>query len=221
MNLFRVTYTHTQPFYGSMDFVWDILGESVPEETFTQSHLLWSSIIPYLLHLSTTIHGILLFNLRAWQSFSHNLCQVFFGLPLGLAPSTSYSIHFFTQSLSSFCNTCPFHRNLFCCSTKIMSSNPSLSLTAAEIQQSTLMITGYTTAILHPPSGTTRASRHQNKHPPSHIQPDHQPSLMSLSSTTIHSILCIPTQSTCSTVPPPHNLSPVAWFCQLQRIKIK
>ena len=30
--------------------------------------------------------------------------QVFFGLPLGLAPSTSYSIlvHFFTQSLSSF-----------------------------------------------------------------------------------------------------------------------
>jgi len=28
--------------------------------------------------------------------------QVFFGLPLGLAPSTSYSIHFFTESLSLF-----------------------------------------------------------------------------------------------------------------------
>jgi len=54
--------------------------------------------------------------------------QVFFGLPLGLAPSTSYTIHFFTQSLSSFCNTCPYHRNLFCCSTEIMSSNPSLPL---------------------------------------------------------------------------------------------
>ena len=36
--------------------------------------------------------------------------EVFFGLPLGLAPSTSYSIHFFTQSLSSFHNTCPYHR---------------------------------------------------------------------------------------------------------------
>jgi len=41
---------------------------------------------------------------------------------------TSYSIHFFTKSLSSFCNTCPYHRNLFCYSAKIMSSNPSLSL---------------------------------------------------------------------------------------------
>ena len=54
--------------------------------------------------------------------------QVFFGLPLGLATSTSYSILFFTQSLSSFRNTCPYHRNLFHCSTEIMSSNQSLSL---------------------------------------------------------------------------------------------
>ena len=35
--------------------------------------------------------------------------HVFFGLPLGLAPSTSYSIHFFTQSLSSFRNTGIFY----------------------------------------------------------------------------------------------------------------
>jgi len=28
--------------------------------------------------------------------------QVLFGLPLGLEPSTLYSIHFFTQSVSSF-----------------------------------------------------------------------------------------------------------------------
>ena len=54
--------------------------------------------------------------------------QVFFGLPLGLPPSTSYSIHFFTQSLSSFRNTRPYHRNVFHCSTEIMSSNPSLCL---------------------------------------------------------------------------------------------
>ena len=51
-----------------------------------------------------------------------------FGLPLGLAPFTSYSIHFFTQSLSSFHSTCPYYCNLFCCSTEIISSNPSLSL---------------------------------------------------------------------------------------------
>jgi len=60
--------------------------------------------------------------------FSTISLQVFFGQPLGLAPSTLYSIHFFTQSLSSFHSTCPYHCNLFCCSTKIMSSNPRLSL---------------------------------------------------------------------------------------------
>jgi len=68
-----------------------------------------------------------LFNPRALQSFSTICLQVFFGLPLSLAPCTSYSIHFFTQSLFSFHNTCPYHRNLFCYNTEIMSSNPSLS----------------------------------------------------------------------------------------------
>jgi len=38
----RNTETHTQSFYGSMDFVCDKfnLGEPVPEETFTHSHIL-------------------------------------------------------------------------------------------------------------------------------------------------------------------------------------
>jgi len=54
------THTHTQPFYGSMDFVPDNRGEPVPEETFTHSHLSWSSIIPYLLHPSNMIYGILI-----------------------------------------------------------------------------------------------------------------------------------------------------------------
>jgi len=67
------------------------------------------------------------FNLRARQSFCTTSLQVRSPLPLGLAPTTSYSIHFFTQSLPSFHNICPYHCNLFCCSTKIMSSNPSLS----------------------------------------------------------------------------------------------
>jgi len=42
----RETQTHTQPFYGSVDFVWDNPGEPVPEEAFTHSHSSWSSIIP-------------------------------------------------------------------------------------------------------------------------------------------------------------------------------
>ena len=104
-----------------MDFVQHNPGEPVWEETFTYSHLSWSSIVPYLLHPSTTIHGILpVQSMCLTVFFSTISLQVFFGLPLGLAPSTSYSIHFFTQSLSSFRNTCPYHRNLFCCSTEIM-----------------------------------------------------------------------------------------------------
>jgi len=39
-------------------FVRDYPDEPVPEETFTHSHLFWSSIIFYLLPLSTTIHGL-------------------------------------------------------------------------------------------------------------------------------------------------------------------
>jgi len=63
-----------------------------------------------------------LFKLRAWQSFCTTSLHILFGLPLGLELSTSYSIHFFTQSVSSFRNTYPYHRNLFCCSIKIISS---------------------------------------------------------------------------------------------------
>jgi len=43
------------------------------------------------------------------------------------------SFHFILHALLHpivvfFCNTCPYYRNLFCCSSKIMSSNPSFSL---------------------------------------------------------------------------------------------
>jgi len=92
-----------------VDFFRDNPGEPVPEETFTHSHLSWSSIIPYLLPPSFTIHGILPIQSTHMTVFSTISIQVFFGLPLGLAPFTSYFIHFFTQSLSSFHNTCPYH----------------------------------------------------------------------------------------------------------------
>jgi len=63
-----------------------------------------------------------LFKLCAWQSFCTTSLHVLFGLPLGLERSTSYSIHFFTQSVSSFRNTCSYHCNLIGCSINIISS---------------------------------------------------------------------------------------------------
>jgi len=57
------------------------------------------------------------FHLCIQQSFRTISVQVFVGLSLGLAPSTSHSIHFFTQSLSYFRSTRPYHRNPFCYST--------------------------------------------------------------------------------------------------------
>jgi len=86
-------------------------GEPVPEETFTHSPVV-----------------IIIQPLRPWQSFCTTSFQVLFGLPLGLEPSTLYFIHFFTLSVSSFHNTCPYYCSLFCCSTKIISSIPNLSL---------------------------------------------------------------------------------------------
>ena len=78
-------------------------------------------------HLPRSIASSL-FKLRAWQSFCTTCFHVLFGLPLGLEPSTSYSVHFFTQSVSSFRSTCPYHRSVFCCSINIISSIHSLSL---------------------------------------------------------------------------------------------
>jgi len=84
-----------------------------------------SSLICFLHLLRSTASS--LFNLRAWQSFS-TLSPSFLWSTSWLAASTSYSVHFFTQSLFSVRSTCPYHRNLFCCSTEIISPNPSLSL---------------------------------------------------------------------------------------------
>ena len=64
-----------------------------------------SSFICFL-HLLRSI-AFSLFNLYAWQSFSTISVQVFVDLRVGLVLSTTHSIHFFTQSLSSFHSTCP------------------------------------------------------------------------------------------------------------------
>ena len=93
-----------------MDFVRDKPGEPLPEETFTHSTHTYrghQSSLNCFIHLLWSIASSL-FNPCTWQSFSTICLQVFFGLTLGLAPSTSYSIHFFTQSFSSFRNTSPY-----------------------------------------------------------------------------------------------------------------
>jgi len=100
-------------------------GEPVPEETPTHHpdhHPIFS-----FFHLPRSTASSL-FKLCAWQSFCTTSLHLLFRLPLGLEPATSHSIHFFTQSVSSFCNTCLYHRNLFCCSINIISPIPSLSL---------------------------------------------------------------------------------------------
>ena len=123
-----MSWTHTthnqqqQPFYGPLSGTTRV-SRSQKKHSPTH-HLDHPPIFISFFHLPRSIASSL-FKLRAWQSFCTNSFHVLFGLPLCLEPSTSYSIHFFT---SSFCSTCPYHRNLFCCSINIISSIPSVSL---------------------------------------------------------------------------------------------
>ena len=82
-----------------------------------------SSLISFL-HLLRFMSSSL-FNLHAWQSVSTISVPSF--LRSTSWPGTLHFILHTFQSLSSFCSTCPYHRNLLCCSTEIMLSNPSLS----------------------------------------------------------------------------------------------
>jgi len=86
----------------------DYPDDPVPKETFTHSHL----IINHPLSASSIYYNP-----------QHPPCSIYmldglFAQPLqvlfGLELSTSYSRRFFTRSMSSFHNTCPYHLNLFC-----------------------------------------------------------------------------------------------------------
>jgi len=106
------------PFYGPLSRTTQV---SPCQKKHSPAHMYpyyQPSFISFL-HLLRSIASSL-FNLHAWQVFCTTFLQVLFGLPLGLEPSTSYSIHFFVQSLSSFRNTCQYHCNMFIFSTKIM-----------------------------------------------------------------------------------------------------
>ena len=120
--------THTQLFNGLWSgTTW--LGRYQKKHSHSHTHPDHRTSFINFFHLLRSI-AFSLFRVRAWQSFSTNSLQVLFGLPPGLGPFTSYSMHFLTQSSSTFCSTCPYHRSLFCCNTNAMSSIPSLSLSS-------------------------------------------------------------------------------------------
>ena len=85
-------YIHTQ---NRFTYLW-ILSGTTRVSRYQKKHspthtFCGQSFLICFLHLLWSMASSL-FNLRAQQSFSTISLQVFFGLPLGLAPSTSYSI---------------------------------------------------------------------------------------------------------------------------------
>jgi len=97
------TTTTIQPVYGPLSGTMRV-SQYQKKHTYPDHQ---SSFISFL-HLLQSISSSL-FNLRACQSFCTISVQV---LPGTLQASTSYSIHFFTHSLSSFRNTFLYHCNL-------------------------------------------------------------------------------------------------------------
>ena len=107
----RYTHACTQPF----NSLWSgttRVSRYQKKHSPTHTHPVHQTSFINFLHLLRSMASSL-FSLRAWESCLTTSLQVLFGLPLGLGPSTSYSMHFFTQSSSSFCSTCPYQRSLF------------------------------------------------------------------------------------------------------------
>jgi len=119
----KVPTKQQQPFYGPLSWITRVsLYQKKHSPTHHSDH---HPIFINFFHLPGSIASSL-FKLHAWQSFCTTSLHILFGLPVGQEPSTSYSKHFFTQSVSSFRSTCPYHRNLFCGSINIVSSLSTL-----------------------------------------------------------------------------------------------
>jgi len=131
-------HTHTQPFNGFLSGTTRV-GRYQKKHSPAHTHPDHRTSFIIFLHLQWSIASSL-FSLRAWQSSRTTFLQVLFGLPLGLGPSTSYSIYFFIQSSSSFRSTRPYQCSLFCCNTNAMISIPSLSLSSSLTQHHWLAI---------------------------------------------------------------------------------
>ena len=92
--------------------------------------------------------------------FLHNFCpksSLVYVLVWSPPPHTAYVI---TQSVFSFHNACSYHYSTFFCSTKVISSIPSLSFNSLQQQQQQ--------PFYGPLSRSTRVSRYQKKHSPTH-----------------------------------------------------
>ena len=98
---FSTAHTHTQPFNGLWSRTTQV-GWYQKKHSPTHTHPVHQTSFINFLHLLWSIASSV-FSLRAWQSSLTTSLQVLFGLPHGFGPSTSYSMHFFTQS-SSFCS---------------------------------------------------------------------------------------------------------------------
>ena len=86
------THTHTQPFNGLLSGTTRV-GRYQKKHSPTHTHPDRRTSFITFLHLQRSMASSL-FSLRAWQSSQTTSLQVLFGLPLGLGPSTSYSMHF-------------------------------------------------------------------------------------------------------------------------------
>ena len=120
-------HTHTQPFNSRCSGTTRV-GRYQKKRSPTHTHPgHWTSFINFLHLLRSIASSVLVYVLDSalWQPLSRS-SLVFL---LVLAPCTSFSMHFFTQS-SSFRSICPYQCSLFCCKTNAMSSIPSLSLSA-------------------------------------------------------------------------------------------
>ena len=99
------TNKHTEPFNGPLSGTTQV-GRYEKKHSPTHTHPDHQTSFINFLHLLRSIASSV-FSLSAWQSSLTTSLQVLFRLPLGLGPSTSYSMHFFTQS-SSFRYTRPY-----------------------------------------------------------------------------------------------------------------
>ena len=111
----HITHTHT---HNRFTALWNLSGTtrvSRYQEKHSPTHTHRGHQSSQSASPSTVNHGILRIQSTCSAVFFHNL-------------SPLHTPYFFTQSLSSFRSTCPYHRNLFHYSTDIMSSNSSLPL---------------------------------------------------------------------------------------------
>ena len=121
------THTHTHNHFMALRILSGTTWVSRYQKKHSPTHTYrgnQSSLICFL-HLLWSMASSL-FNLCAWVFF-HNLSPSFLWSASWLR-TLHFIFHTFLYPIIVFlCSTCPYHCNMFCCSTEIMSFNPSVS----------------------------------------------------------------------------------------------